>query len=122
MGRVFFKFSIISRNERIVGQQQYQASEFLADIYNGVFSDLENEAPISEYRRTLQRGYVNKLLSSVYNSANDNDVAIILKQQIESVKQSCDKALQKQTDATTKAHLNAISAMIQQWQGKKPTS
>ncbi|WAC41046.1 zinc-dependent metalloprotease [Pedobacter sp. SL55] len=122
LGRVFFKFSSISKNERIVGQQQYQASEFLADIYNGVFSDLENETPISEYRRTLQRGYVNKLLSSVYNSANDNDVAIILKQQIESVKQSCDKALQKQTDATTKAHLNAISAMIQQWQGKKPTS
>ncbi|WP_343532801.1 zinc-dependent metalloprotease [Pedobacter sp.] len=123
LGKVFFKFSAISRNERIVGQETYAVSEFFDDIYKGIFMDLDNSAPISDYKKMLQRGYVNKLLSSVFNPASyDNDVAIILKQQIEKIKDNCDMALQKKTDTSSKAHLSAITAMIEQWKGKKPTS
>lgn len=119
LGKVFFKFSAISRNERIVGWETYAVSEFFDDIYKGIFIDLDNSAPISDYRKMLQRGYVNKLLSSVFNPASyDNDVAIILKQQIEKIKENCDVALQKKTDTASKAHLSAITAMIEQWKGK----
>ncbi|MBB6237943.1 hypothetical protein HDC90_002569 [Pedobacter sp. AK013] len=116
MGKIFYKFSAISKNQRIVGQNPYTVSEFLEDIYQGLFADVDNSAPIPAYRKMLQRSYVNKLLTAVYNPASfEADVAVLLKQQIEKVKQSCDSALPKKKDQVSKDHLKAISDMIQQW-------
>lgn len=122
LGKVFFKFSALSRNERIVGAQPYTVSEFFDDLYQGLFLDLEDSTPISAYRKMLQRTYVNKLLSTIYNPATyENDVALLLKQQVGKMKKSCELGLQRKTDTSSKEHLSAILAMILQWEGKKPT-
>ncbi|MDT3402243.1 zinc-dependent metalloprotease [Mucilaginibacter terrae] len=122
MARIFFKFSAISRNERIQGYQAYTAAEYFDDIYNGIFLDLNDNKPISSYRRMLQRTYVNKLLSSIYNPPTyENDVAIILKQQAEKIKQACNASLKNKTDDATINHIKAITSMISQWEGNKPT-
>jgi len=122
LGRVFYKFNALSKNERIIGQQPYTVAEFFDDMYEGIFSDLQNDAPVSAYRSMLQRNYVNKLLTAVYNPASyENDVALLLKMQIEKVKQAADLAINKKTDKTSREHLGAIAEMISQWQGKKLT-
>lgn len=123
LGRIFFKFSSISRNEYIVGHQPYKLVEFFDDLYDGLFQDLNDSKEISAYRRMLQRSYMNKLLSTVYNPVSyENDVAIILKRQIEKIKTACDSAVQKKTDPASIDHLKAISEMIRQWKGTKSTA
>lgn len=122
LGRVFYKFSAIGRNQRILGEQRYTVSEFFDDMYKGLFSDLNTAEAISAYRRMLQQRYVNLLLTAVYNPASyENDVAILLKQQIDKVAAACEVSLKVKTDKNAREHLNAIADMISQWKGKKLT-
>jgi len=123
LGKVFYKFSAISKNERITGQTPYTLNEFFDDLYQGIFGDVNSVAPISDYRRMLQRNYINKLLASIYNPASfGNNEAILMKLQLEKIKKACDDAQQLKTDYLSKDHLRAISELIKQWQESKPAS
>lgn len=123
LAKVFFKLSSISRNERVEDRKKYTIAEFLADIYNGLFFDLDQTAPISSYRRMLQRTYVNKLLGAVYNQANyENDIAIRLGQQIDQIEKACGLAIKNKSDEVSLNHLKAILEMIRLWKEVKPTT
>lgn len=123
LARVFYKFSAISKNERMVGQELYTLQEFFDDLYQGIFGDVNSARPITDYRRMLQRNYVNKLLGSVYNPASfTNGEAVLMKQQLDQIKKACDSAQQTKTDEVSKNHLKAISELVKQWKENKPTS
>ncbi len=123
LAKVFFKFSSISKNERMVGQTPYTVSEFFDDMYQGIFGDVNSISPISDYRRMLQRNYVNKLLTSVYNPASfGGGEAVLIMQQLEKIKADCDIAMLKKIDQSSKDHLKAMSELIKQWRENKPTS
>ncbi len=120
MSKLFFKFPFVAKNERIKGYQAYPVASFFDDMYKGVFNDLDNGEAISPYRRMLQRTYVNKVLTSVYNPASyENDAAILLKEQAAKIKSDCEAALKHKTDEPSKDHLKGIIAMIKQWEGVK---
>jgi Met-zincin/Domain of unknown function (DUF5117)/Domain of unknown function (DUF5118) len=123
LGKVFFRFSAIAKNQRIAGQSAYTINEFFDDLYQGIFGDVNSAEPISDYRRMLQRNYLNKLLSAIYNPSSfaDNQ-AILMKLQLEKIKKACDSAQQSKTDQLSKDHLSAISDLVKRWQENKPES
>jgi hypothetical protein len=60
-----------SRLQRLISsanreKQTYTLDEYMADLKNGIWSELKNKKPIDSYRRNLQKSYV-ELLSSMVN-------------------------------------------------------
>lgn len=69
-------------NQRDYGKGAYSPSEWLADLKNGVFTELAAGAAADEYRRTLQKMYVGSIIT-MYNKrfalqgSQDNIIAAL---------------------------------------------
>lgn len=115
-GKIFYKFSIIAYHQHIDGADAYTVKEFFDDLHGYIFGDLHENKPISPYRRMIQRGYINNLLPSATNPASYvDDIAIILKMQLEQIAEETEQAAKKNKDLRSQQHLKAISSMIHQW-------
>ena len=62
--------------ERFGTDKAYNAMELLSDVQNDLFSELSSKKPIDEYRRILQKSYVEKL-SSIINPKAENTSFVI---------------------------------------------
>jgi Met-zincin/Domain of unknown function (DUF5117)/Domain of unknown function (DUF5118) len=119
-GKLFYKFSALSYNERIVGPKPYTVKEFFDDLYENLYAEVDKGNPISSYQRLLQRAYVNKILASVTIPPSfESDVALLLKIQIEKIANVCEAGARKNKDVASKQHLKAIVEIIHQWMNPK---
>ena len=89
----------------------YAPEDYLDDLYNLVFSELEKGKAVTPYRRYLQDRYVSQALEAVKapRNAHSQGRALLLGQLLDIRKKS---AKGKGPDALTKAHWQSIAARI----------
>ena len=89
----------------------YKPEDYLNDLYNMVFKELDSSAKVTTYRRHLQRAYINALLAEVNNTRNANvdsrSLAIAHLNRIQG------KAKIAGRDAVTKAHWSDLAKVIE---------
>jgi len=91
----------------------YQGSDILRDLNDGLFSELKQARPVIDlYRRNLQRGYVNLLLSSFSSSDGPSEFRVALRFGSNDLRSKLDQAVKKVRDPQTRGHLNELRAAI----------
>jgi hypothetical protein len=113
--------------QETVDQKAYAPTEFLADVRNGVFAELNGAGPvkINAYRRNLQRSYldvVNARLNAPPAAApsipgftpppTTQDVRPFLRGELKAVSAAITAALPRATDRETKLHLEDVKDQI----------
>jgi hypothetical protein len=88
------------------GAAAYSPVQFLADVRNGIWSELKNPAPIDAYRRNTQRIY----LDTIDNRLNGNtepspEVRALLKGELRTLRSQLVAAIPAATDRATRLHL-----------------
>lgn len=90
----------------------YKPEEYLTDLYNMIFTELNKGTKVSSYRRYVQRRYVVAALEALSNKSNDvyDTNALVLAE----LRKIADKAKRaSSSDAVTKAHWQAIARQIE---------
>ncbi len=62
--------------ERFGAEKTYNALELLTDVQTSLFTELSSKKPIDEYRRLLQKSYVDKLGAMIAPNSASNSVSI----------------------------------------------
>ncbi|WP_367868355.1 zinc-dependent metalloprotease [Pedobacter sp. WC2423] len=120
LGRLMAKYNQLATIENITGKSDYAPGEFLAELQQFIFRDIENGKPISRYNRMLQRAYLNKILLHVDNPSNfGNNIGLIMNKQMLLIQQQAKAGAAKQSDFITKSHLVSIANMIAVWHSGK---
>jgi hypothetical protein len=114
MGRLMGKYYAMANIENISGTATYPAAEFLTDLEQIVFKDLDR--PISPYNRMFQRKFITSLLMSVDNrEIFSNDVWFTMNKMVLRIEEQSRAAAEKQKDFISKSHLMAIADMVEMW-------
>ena len=118
--------------EALDPQNAYTAAELLADVQAGLFSELDAESSrVDPLRRSLQRGYVERLISALGDSgagADDppaqvqailgtvstdlSDIRAAARMNLGQLQEALDAAIPSTADPATLAHLEDLSAQI----------
>ena len=123
------RFARLAEQQAIDGAAAYQPPDFLADVRNGVWSELNApKVTIDAYRRNLQRAYLdivnNKLntppapapqglpagFAAAFVTSGDERPAY--RAEIRALNASVGAALARATDRTTRAHLEGVRDQI----------
>ena len=116
--------------ERFGADKAYNAMELLSDVQNDLFSELSSKKPIDEYRRILQKSYVEKL-SAIINPASSNttisiqgfsfgpsvdlkrsDVPAIVRAQLVALRSKISSSATSAADVMSKIHLQDLDQKI----------
>ncbi|OIR14344.1 hypothetical protein GALL_48160 [mine drainage metagenome] len=116
--------------ERFGADKAYNAMELLNDVQSDLFSELNSNKPIDEYRRILQKSYVDKL-SAIINPSNSaatisfmgfsfgpgvdlkrSDVPAIVRAQLVDLRNKINAAAPSASDKMSKIHLLDLSQKI----------
>lgn len=116
--------------ERFGADKAYNAMELLNDVQSDLFSELSSNRPIDEYRRILQKSYVEKL-SAIINPNNSSvtisfsgfsfgpsvdlkrsDVPAIVRAQLVDLRNKINAAASSASDKMSKIHLLDLSQKI----------
>ena len=121
---------LIEQNTLHGDDDSYAPVEMLDDLRKGIWSELEQGAPINTYRRNLQRGYLDRLeymmddeesnisgfLQRYYGWNNVNvsqsDIRPLLRNQLQTLDDEIQQALQRTRDRMTRIHLQDARARI----------
>jgi hypothetical protein len=101
------RFARLVEQEAVDGASAYRPSEFLEDVRQGIWSELDAPAiRIDAYRRNLQRSHID-LMGERLNgrTATSDDQRAHLRGELRSLSQHIARALQRTTDRTTRLHL-----------------
>ena len=101
------RISRMVEQEAMDGAAAYRAADFLADVRNGIWSELAGaKVEIDAYRRGLQRTYI-ELMADKVNSRTPvtDDARALARAELQTLSQEIGAAMAKATDRTTKAHL-----------------
>lgn len=115
--------------ENSIGNQAYTVNDLLYDLKSGIFSEVTAKQPIENYRRNLQKAYVQRLGSLINppaangpvitfgNSAPTLDVAksdipSYLKGHARELKAAIDAAALSSSDKITKYHLQDLGGRL----------
>ncbi len=95
------------------GEAVYAPEELLADLTQGIWSELDGEAIVVDlYRRNLQRMHVNMLSEKVKRGGEANDVAALCHRELRRLQGKVGKAYGASKDRTTRAHLAQLKMVI----------
>lgn len=100
----------------------YNLAEYMEDIQNALWTELESGAPVNDYRRTLQNSYINKmgelsmsfkpaadgLLSGILSPSSDvssTDIPSIARYLLRSLEKDVSAAIPQAEDRMTRIHL-----------------
>lgn len=111
------RFLRMIEDESFRGSDAYTMSELLAEIRNGIWSELSSGDVIDVYRRNLQRTHVNhihELMNSSDDSVHGSDIKALLRDELHSLKQQVDRAVNRSNDRLTIIHLRDIQSRIEQ--------
>jgi hypothetical protein len=121
---------IISSSNREKGT--YTIDEYFEDLKNGLWSELKTKKPIDNYRRNLQKGFIERLCNLVNPPAavpgifggitifigpvidpRKSDILSVTKATLRSLKEEIDKSMPGFTDKMTLYHLQDCGERIQ---------
>jgi hypothetical protein len=97
--------------ESMYGDRTYTIMDFFKDIDQSIWKELANDEPVNQYRRLLQRYYVEKLIllqSSSTTGHGYNDVIPTVIAQLKSLRGRIRSSLKKVEDPMTVNHLQYI--------------
>jgi len=118
-------------NETLHGTKSYTVPSMLSDLRRGVWSELYNGKKIDTYRRNLQRAYINRL-AYLLNEAKDqrgrnsgyikmstvdidmSDIRSFARGELSRLKRDVKSASNRQSNTTTRYHLQDALARIEQ--------
>lgn len=119
-GVLLAKYNAMVSAENVTGKSDYPAVEFLTDLQQFIFRDVEKGKPISRYNRMAQRTFLNKVLMHVDAAPNfANNIGFTLNKLMLLTAEQAKAGAAKQTDFITKSHLTAIVNMINVWHSGK---
>jgi hypothetical protein len=101
--------------ENLYGKKAYPLINFLDDLDEGMWTELQTYDTISSYRRNLQHAYTDKLIELIKPTKNDRDfrdVAPILVNKLGEIQARIKKALPRTKGAMTVYHLKFIDNKI----------
>jgi hypothetical protein len=88
------------------GAGTYTAPQFLADLRRGIWSELTTPTrPIDQFRRNVQRVYLDALDARLNNASPPPEVRALLRGELRSVRADILKTLPAVTDRQTRLHL-----------------
>lgn len=123
------RFARMIEQQTLDGNAAYPASDFLADVRNGVWTELSSSNPsINAYRRNLQRSYLDIVNNKLNGPAaatpaglpagfaamfiTSGDERSFYRAELRALNASIQSALANTTDAATRAHLEASADHI----------
>ena len=102
----------LQEHELILGAKAYTASQFLADLRAGIFSELKSGAPkVDGFRRNTQRAWVEQLqgkLKFALSSMQVTDARSVVRAELVAIRQLVASKARTAGDAATRAHLADI--------------
>ena len=113
--------------EEALDSNSYRPAEFLAELRNGIWSELSAaQVKIDPYRRGIQRSYVDLLAAKVnppgapaaggnsrfFPTVNVDTAPAYYRAELKSLKGEIGRTIAKSADADTRAHLDAIRDRI----------
>jgi hypothetical protein len=99
--------------ERADGEVTYSPAQMLADVRDGIWSELKDESVrIGLYRRNLQRAHVEHLISLLPGESATCDLPALARRELSDLRSSLGEF--KSDDEVTIAHLADIKARIEQ--------
>lgn len=101
-------------NQAMNGAKAYTVAQLVADVTNGVWSELGETTPtVDIYRRTLQRAYLRTVDRRINGAtASQTDLKPLAKEQLRLLAKRIDKALPKVKDRMTALHLQECRSDI----------
>ena len=110
----------------------YQIDEYFEDIKNGLWSELKSKKPIDNYRRNLQKSFVERLSNMIspppassgtfggitiflgpFADPKKSDIVSVAKATLRSLKDEIGKSLPGYTDKMSSYHLQDVQERIQ---------
>jgi hypothetical protein len=104
------RFSRLVEQEAVDGPTAYTPTEFLADVRQGIFTELSRTSvKIDAYRRNLQRAYL-ELVSSRLNGNQraTDDQRPMLRGELQTIAASAKAAALRAADRATRLHLEDL--------------
>ena len=101
--------------EALDGAAAYPATDFLADVRKGIWSEVYGDGPVTvdAYRRNLQRTFVETLGDRVNGpAAASDDARAVFRGELKTLDADLKTALSRTSDRATKLHLEDIQAQI----------
>ena len=111
------RFLRMIEDEAFRGSEAYTVSELLSDMRNGIWNELSSGEAIDVYRRNLQRTYVNHindLMNSSDNNIHGSDIKALLRDELQSLNQQVERAINRSSDRLTIIHLRDIQSRIEE--------
>ena len=126
-----------TRMQRIIASSNrdknaYQIDEYFEDIKNGLWSELKSKKPIDNYRRNLQKSFVERLSNMIspppassgtfggitiflgpFVDPKKSDIVSVAKATLRSLKDEIGKSLPGYTDKMSSYHLQDVQERIQ---------
>lgn len=102
-------------DETFRGSEAYTVSEMLEDLRNGVWAELSTGSPIDVYRRNLQRSYISHVhstMTSTNSSVDGSDIKSLLRDELKTLNQQVDRAIDQAPDRATRIHLQDVKERI----------
>jgi hypothetical protein len=116
------------------GADTYAPTEMLADLREGVWTELSTGEPIGPFRRNLQRGYLEHMQALMTGEAipeglpaelvkqarstpvdvSQSDIRAMVRSELRSLQSDVERALRRAPNAMTEAHLRDARARIEQ--------
>src|SRR5207342_3384876 len=109
------RVSRLVEQEAIDGDAAYRATDFLADVRKGVWSEVygDGQVTVDAYRRNLQRTYIETLGDRVNGRAvASDDARAFFRGELRTLTADLKTALSRVTDRPTQLHLEDIQAQI----------
>jgi len=122
-----FRASLLNRLSEISASspKAYSVNEYLTDLEKCIYEELYTRKPVDEYRRHLQKSYVNELFNAVFIPNNEiggtpmineslakTDVPSIVKMHLASLKSKIDAAIVHSPDTMSRIHYKDLSERI----------
>jgi len=100
----------LSETEAMYSSKAYRLVNYMDDLDNIMWTELDTYSTINIYRRNLQRNYVDKLveLATPKSGWDTRDVGPVTKNKLMDIRMRIEKALPKIKDAMTVYHLRYI--------------
>lgn len=97
--------------ESMLGSEAYSLSSFFQDLENSIWQELNSYQPIDQYRRMLQRYYIERLIRLKNSPAADkaySDITPIVTSQLKKLRSIIRTSLKKIDDPMTQTHLQYL--------------
>jgi hypothetical protein len=101
------RFARLVEQEAVEGASAYRPAEFLEDVRQGIWSELDAPAiRIDAYRRNLQRSHIDLMADRLNGrTATSDDQRAHMRGELRALSQHIARALQRASDRTTRLHL-----------------